>query len=75
MGSLSYVIPHGSIVSTTVNSGFNTFIVFMNGSGDGIEITLTRYDDDAKLCVEVAISEGRAILQRDLVRLKVIQGG
>lgn len=37
-----------------------------NDLDDGIEITLTRYDDDDddKLCVEVDISEGRAILQR-----------
>lgn len=40
---------------------------------DGIEIILTRYGDVAKLCVEADISEGRAILQRDLVRLKVTQ--
>lgn len=45
----------------------------LNDSDDGIEIILTRYGDDAKLCVEVDISEGRAILQRDLVGLKVTQ--
>lgn len=51
---------------------FNIFTIFLNDWDDGIEITPTRYDD-ARLCVEVDISEERAILQRDLVRLRVIQ--
>lgn len=60
-----------------ISSGYHMvqiFIIFMNDSDDGVENTLSRYDDDAKLCIEVDISEGRATLQRDLVRLKVIQG-
>lgn len=52
---------------------FNIFIIFMNDLDDGIESTLTRYDDDAKLCFEVDISEERGILQRDLFGLNVIQ--
>ncbi|KAK4823925.1 hypothetical protein QYF61_008311 [Mycteria americana] len=46
---------------------FNTLITDLY---DGIESTLTKFTDDTKLGSEVDMSEGRAILQRDLDRLE-----
>lgn len=42
------------------------FNIYRNDLYDGIESTLTKFADDAKLGGEVDTLEGRAILQRDL---------
>lgn len=47
------------------------FNIFINGLEDEIESTLTTFADDTKLCCEVNIAEGRAVLQKDLDRLEV----
>ena len=46
------------------------FNIFINDLVDGIESTLTKFADDAKLGHEVDMSEGRAILQKDLDKLE-----